>query len=149
MEDILTYLRHAYTSPNMQMEEIECKHLSTENCEMLCLFIGTDSSPFHGKMKGVFQYKDEHIFVFTWHLHRSADACSLTNQMTELQELKMLHSDELNFDYYDLQPTSFGCEAFWKFLKDKEMDTEEARDLRVLMKKMKTYILDKKLIRKE
>lgn len=38
--DEIDYLRQIYTNSILRMTEIDCSSISTENCEMCCMFIG-------------------------------------------------------------------------------------------------------------
>ena len=40
----IDYLRQIYTNPILRMTEIDCSSISTENCEMCCMFIGERNS---------------------------------------------------------------------------------------------------------
>ena len=54
--DEIDYLRRIYTNSILRMTEIDCSSISTENCEMCCMFIGDNIySEAYGKIKGCFR----------------------------------------------------------------------------------------------
>lgn len=59
----IDYLRRIYTNSILRMTEIDCSSISTENCEMCCMFIGDNIySGAYGQIKGCFRYKDNRLF---------------------------------------------------------------------------------------
>jgi hypothetical protein len=93
IDRIIEHVRDVYTGKMLNMSEIPCSHLSTDDCKMLCLFVGDNpQSTWYGKMKGIFTYKDGRVFGFAWHIHEpNQKYAHLSNEMREIEELVKKH----------------------------------------------------------
>lgn len=147
--DEIDYLRRIYTNSILRMTEIDCSSISTENCEMCCMFIG-DNIYFgaYGQIKGCFRYKDNRLFVFDWNIHQPNQPAKLANRMTNIKEFVKKYDARFNLEYFSFEDTLFGIEAFWLNTPDDSLTTNEDKDLRKLMKSLKSFAVKEELCKK-
>lgn len=147
--DEINYLRKMYTNKIMQMTEMDCSSISTKNCKMCCMFIGDNIySSAYGQIKGCFRYKDNRLFVFNWNVHRPNEPAKLANQMTLIQEFSRKYDSEFNCEYFAFEDTLFGQKAFFLYTPYTSLTTDEEKDLRLLMKNVKNFVVKKELCKK-
>ena len=147
--DEIDYLRHMYTNSIHKMTEIDCSSISTENCKMCCMFIGDNIySDAYGQIKGCFRYKDNRLFVFDWNIHKPNQPAKLANRMTTIKEFVKKYDARLNLEYFSFEDTLFGLEAFWLNTPDDSLTTNEDKDLRKLMKSLKSFSVKEELCKK-
>lgn len=147
--DEINYLRRIYTNPILRMTEIDCSSISTENCEMCCMFIGDNIySGAYGQIKGCFRYKDNRLFVFDWNIHQPNQPAKLANRMTNIKEFVKKYDARFNLEYFSFEDTLFGIEAFWLNTPDDSLTTNEDKDLRKLMKSLKSFAVKEELCKK-
>lgn len=147
--DEINYLRQIYTNSILRMTEIDCSSISTENCEMCCMFIGDNIySGAYGQIKGCFRYKDNRLFVFDWNIHQPNQPAKLANRMTNIKEFVKKYDARFNLEYFSFEDTLFGIEAFWLNTPDDSLTTNEDKDLRKLMKSLKSFAVKEELCKK-
>lgn len=147
--DEIDYLRRIYTNSILRMTEIDCSSISTENCEMCCMFIGDNIySCAYGQIKGCFRYKDNRLFVFDWNIHQPNQPAKLANRMTNIKEFVKKYDARFNLEYFSFEDTLFGIEAFWLNTPDDSLTTNEDKDLRKLMKSLKSFAVKEELCKK-
>lgn len=147
--DEINYLRRIYTNSILRMTEIDCSSISTENCEMCCMFIGDNIySGAYGQIKGCFRYKDNRLFVFDWNIHQPNQPAKLANRMTNIKEFVKKYDARFNLEYFSFEDTLFGIEAFWLNTPDDSLTTNEDKDLRKLMKSLKSFAVKEELCKK-
>lgn len=147
--DEINYLRRIYTNSILRMTEIDCSSISTENCEMCCMFIGDNIySGAYGQIKGCFRYKDNRLFVFDWNIHQPNQPAKLANRMTNIKEFVKKYDARFNLEYFSFEDTLFGIEAFWLNTPDDSLTTNEDKDLRKLMKSLKSFSVKEELCKK-
>lgn len=131
----IDYLRRIYTNSILRMTEIDCSSISTENCEMCCMFIGDNIySGAYGQIKGCFRYKDNRLFVFDWNIHQPNQPAKLANRMTDIQEFVKKYDASLNLEYFSFEDSLFGLEAFLNYMSYDSLTGNDDKDLRLLMK---------------
>ena len=147
--DEINYLRQIYTNSILRMTEIDCSSISTENCEMCCMFIGDNIySGAYGQIKGCFRYKDNRLFIFDWNIHQPNQPAKLSNRMTNIKEFVKKYDARFNLEYFSFEDTLFGIEAFWLNTPDDSLTTNEDKDLRKLMKSLKSFAVKEELCKK-
>lgn len=147
--DEIDYLRRIYTNSILRMTEIDCSSISTENCEMCCMFIGDNIySGAYGQIKGCFRYKDNRLFVFDWNIHQPNQPAKLANRMTNIKEFVKKYDARFNLEYFSFEDTLFGLDAFWLNTPDDSLTTNEDKDLRKLMKSLKSFSVKEELCKK-
>lgn len=147
--DEIDYLRQIYTNSILRMTEIDCSSISTENCEMCCMFIGDNIySGAYGQIKGCFKYEDNRLFVFDWNIHEPNQPAKLANRMTNIKEFVKKYDARINLEYFSFEDTLFGLEAFWLNTPDDSLTTNEDKDLRLLMKSIKSFAVKEELCKK-
>lgn len=147
--DEINYLRRIYTNSILRMTEIDCSSISTENCEMCCMFIGDNIySGAYGQIKGCFRYKDNRLFVFDWNIHQPNQPAKLANRMTNIKEFVKKYDARFNLEYFSFEDTLFGIEAFWLNTPNDSLTTNEDKDLRKLMKSLKSFAVKEELCKK-
>ena len=147
--DEINYLRQIYTNQILKMTEIDCSSISTENCKMCCMFIGDNiNSDAYGQIKGCFKYEDNRLFVFDWNIHQPNQPAKLANRMTNIKEFVKKYDARINLEYFSFEDTLFGLEAFWLNTPDDSLTTNEDKDLRKLMKSLKSFAVKEELCKK-
>lgn len=147
--DEINYLRQIYTNQILKMTEIDCSSISTENCKMCCMFIGDNiNSGAYGQIKGCFKYEDNRLFVFDWNIHQPNQPAKLANRMTNIKEFVKKYDARFNLEYFSFEDTLFGIEAFWLNTPDDSLTTNEDKDLRKLMKSLKSFAVKEELCKK-
>lgn len=149
-ELILSHVKDVYAGKMLKMSEVPCSHLSTDNCKMLCLFIGDNpESTTYGKMKGIFEYQDGRIFLFSWHIHEpNQKYASLSNHMTNIEQLVVKYDEKHDFTFVDHEDlTLFGNEAFMLYTPTHTLSGEDY-GLRMLMKSIKAWAVKEQLCKK-
>lgn len=147
--DEIDYLRRIYTNSILRMTEIDCSNISTENCEMCCMFIGDNIySGAYGQIKGCFRYKGNRLFVFDWNIHQPNQPAKLSNRMTNIKEFVKKYDARFNLEYFSFEDTLFGLEAFWLNTPDDSLTTNEDKDLRILIKSIKSFAVKEELCKK-
>lgn len=147
--DEINYLRRIYTNFILRMTEIDCSSISTENCEMCCMFIGDNIySGAYGQIKGCFRYKDNRLFIFDWNIHQPNQPAKLANRMTNIKEFVKKYDARFNLEYFSFEDTLFGIEAFWLNTPNDSLTTNEDKDLRKLMKSLKSFAVKEELCKK-
>lgn len=147
--DEINYLRRIYTNSILRMTEIDCSSISTENCEMFCMFIGDNIySGAYGQIKGCFRYKDNRLFIFDWNIHQPNQPAKLANRMTNIKEFVKKYDARFNLEYFSFEDTLFGIEAFWLNTPNDSLTTNEDKDLRKLMKSLKSFAVKEELCKK-
>lgn len=147
--DEIDYLRQIYTNQILKMTEIDCSSISTENCKMCCMFIGDNiNSGAYGQIKGCFKYEDNRLFVFDWNIHQPNQPAKLSNRMTNIKEFVKKYNARFNLEYFSFEDTLFGLEAFWLNTPDDSLTTNEDKDLRLLMKSIKSFAVKEELCKK-
>ena len=147
--DEIDYLRQIYTNQILKMTEIDCSSISTENCKMCCMFIGDNiNSGAYGQIKGCFKYEDNRLFVFDWNIHQPNQPAKLSNRMTNIKEFVKKYDARFNLEYFSFEDTLFGLEAFWLNTPDDSLTTNEDKDLRLLMKSIKSFAVKEELCKK-
>ena len=142
-------MRQIYTNQILKMTEIDCSSISTENCKMCCMFIGDNiNSGAYGQIKGCFKYEDNRLFVFDWNIHQPNQPAKLANRMTNIKEFVKKYDARINLEYFSFEDTLFGLEAFWLNTPDDSLTTNEDKDLRLLMKSLKSFAVKEELCKK-
>lgn len=145
----IDYLRRIYTNSILRMTEIDCSSISTENCEMCCMFIGDNIySGAYGQIKGCFRYKDNRLFVFDWNIHRPNQPAKLANRMTDIQEFVKKYDASLNLEYFSFEDSLFGLEAFLNYMSYDSLTGDDDKDLRLLMNSIKSFVVKEELCKK-
>lgn len=145
----IDYLRRIYTNSILRMTEIDCSSISTENCEMCCMFIGDNIySGAYGKIKGCFRYKDNRLFVFDWNIHQPNQPAKLANRMTDIQEFVKKYDASLNLEYFSFEDSLFGLEAFLNYMSYDSLTGNDDKDLRLLMNSIKSFVVKEELCKK-
>lgn len=145
----IDYLRRIYTNSILRMTEIDCSSISTENCEMCCIFIGDNIySGLYGQIKGCFRYKDNQLFVFDWNIHQPNQPAKLANRMTTIKEFVKKYDASLNLEYFSFEDTLFGLEAFLHYMPYDSLTGNDDKDLRLLMKSIKSFSVKEELCKK-
>ena len=148
--DEIDYLRHIYTNSILKMTEIDCSSISTENCKMCCMFIGDNIySDAYGQIKGCFRYKDNRLFVFDWNIHQPNQPAKLTNRMTTIKEFVKKYDARINLEYFSFEDTLFGLEAFFTDMPYDSLTGNDDKDLRILMKSIKSFAVKEELCKKK
>lgn len=138
----IDYLRRIYTNSILRMTEIDCSSISTENCEMCCMFIGDNIySGAYGQIKGCFRYKDNRLFVFDWNIHQPNQPAKLANRMTDIQEFVKKYDASLNLEYFSFEDSLFGLEAFLNYMSYDSLTGNDDKDLRLLMNSIKSFVV--------
>jgi len=145
----IDYLRRIYTNSILRMTEIDCSSISTENCEMCCMFIGDNIySGAYGQIKGCFRYKDNRLFVFDWNIHQPNQPAKLANRMTDIQEFVKKYDASLNLEYFSFEDSLFGLEAFLNYMSYDSLTGNDDKDLRLLMNSIKSFVVKEELCKK-
>lgn len=145
----IDYLRRIYTNSILRMTEIDCSSISTENCEMCCMFIGDNiCSGAYGQIKGCFRYKDNRLFVFDWNIHQPNQPAKLANRMTDIQEFVKKYDASLNLEYFSFEDSLFGLEAFLNYMSYDSLTGNDDKDLRLLMNSIKSFVVKEELCKK-
>lgn len=145
----IDYLRRIYTNSILRMTEIDCSSISTENCEMCCMFIGDNIySGAYGQIKGCFRYKDNRLFVFDWNIHQPNQPAKLENRMTDIQEFVKKYDASLNLEYFSFEDSLFGLEAFLNYMSYDSLTGNDDKDLRLLMNSIKSFVVKEELCKK-
>lgn len=145
----IDYLRRIYTNPILRMTEIDCSSISTENCEMCCMFIGDNIySSAYGQIKGCFRYKDNRLFVFNWNIHQPNQPAKLVNRMTNIKEFVKKYDARFNLEYFSFEDTLFGLKSFFIYTPYDSLTTNDDKDLRILMKSIRSFVAKEELYKK-
>lgn len=145
----IDYLRQIYTNPILRMTEIDCSSISTENCEMCCMFIGDNIySRAYGQIKGCFRYKDNRLFVFDWNIHQPNQPAKLVNRMTNIKEFVKKYDARFNLEYFSFEDTLFGLKSFFIYTPYDSLTTNDDKDLRILMKSIRSFVVKEELYKK-
>lgn len=68
--------------------------------------------------------------------------------MTTIKEFVKKYDARLNLEYFSFEDTLFGLEAFWLNTPDDSLTTNEDKDLRKLMKSLKSFSVKEELCKK-
>lgn len=142
-EVILNFIDECYCD----LHRIDCSNLSTDDCEMLRLYIAENPKSYmFGKMYGVFEH-DGILYKFLWHIHEpNQKFASLSNRMTEFQML-VIQTSHSGFKFITTRPAENGHRAFWLNTPNSYLDGFDL-SLRKLMHSIKTYAVSEQLCKR-
>lgn len=118
--------------------------------DMTCLAAILHDEPgaqLYGHMMLYFEYK-KHIFKIFWRIHTpNMKRAILANSPLNIQEMVWVKDEELDFEYWNLEDTTFGIDAWLSFTPTRTL-TDSDLYVRLAFEKIKAWSVENQMCKK-